>query len=174
LLKIAEGNRGEIFLNNGKVVKRYKKNKPNYAKKEAAFLNYLQSFNLAPKLFEVGKDYIVMEYLGSFSLKEAIKVDRMKALLLGLEASYRLDRLGVYHQELGRYHHFLYSLDLSWVRVIDFERAKWSSSPRNLFQFVGFYLREVELAKEIKMYKKTPEKGYFAIRSKVLRCIKES
>jgi len=168
LQKIASGNRGEIFLVEGKIVKRYKKGKPNYALKEALFLNYLEAFKVAPKLFKRGEDYLVMEYLGNFSLKDAIKVNPKKALLLALEASYKLDRLKVYHKELGRYHHFLFTKGLEEVRVIDFERASWSLNPRNLFQFVGFYLRELNLRVELELYKQEPKRGYEAIRAKLL------
>ena len=164
--KIFEGNRGEIFLIDyfGKkaVLKRLKPGKPNTLQKEAKILQRL-SGRYAPKLFEAGRDYLIMEFVDGVALKHAIKKDFKRAVRLALEACYFLDRAGVYHKELGRYYHFLYAKDFSWVKVIDFERAVLRSNPRNVLQFVGYYLQSFDLKEAIELYKKDRKAGFEAI-----------
>ncbi len=164
--KLFEGTRGEVFLIDyfGKkaVLKRLKPGKPNTLQKEAKILELLNG-RYAPKLFEVGSDFLIMEYIDGLPLKKMIKKDFKKAIKLGLEACYFLDRMGVYHKELGRYYHLLYAYDFSWVKVIDFERAVVRPNPRNLLQFVGYYLQSFDLTKEIALYKQDKRSGYQAI-----------
>ncbi len=165
--KIFEGNRGEIYLVDyyGKkaVLKRLKRGKPNTIKKEIEFLRYLEPFGFTPKLYDYGKDYVVMEYIEGEPLKRAIKRAPKKALRLGLEVCYKLDRAKVYHRELGRYYHFLYDSAMKRVWVIDFERAIWSEHPRNVLQFVGFYLRDRDTTEAVKLYKRHPKEGLQAL-----------
>jgi len=142
-------------------LKRLRPGKPNTLLKEAQILRRLDRY--VPKLYEVGRDYLIMEYIDGINLKEALKRDFAKAVRLGLEACFYLDVMGVYHKELGRYHHLLYGRDLGWVRVIDFERAVVRPNPRNLLQFVGFYLKDLPLQKEIELYKRNKKAGLEAI-----------
>ena len=164
--KIFEGTRGEIFLIDyfGKkaVLKRLRPGKPNTLQKEAKILKMLNG-RYAPKLFEAGSDYLIMEYIEGVALKKMIKKDFKKAIRLGLEACYFLDRMGVYHKELGRYHHLLYAKDFSWVKVIDFERSTLRPNPRNVLQFVGYYLKEYDLAEAIERYKRDKKAGFLAL-----------
>ncbi|MRI59252.1 MAG: hypothetical protein C6H99_07090, partial [Epsilonproteobacteria bacterium] len=121
--KIFEGNRGEIYLIDyyGKraILKRLRPGKPNTIQKEIEFLRYLEPLGLTPKLYDFGSDYVVMEYIEGDSLKRALKKAPKRALRLGLEACYKLDRAKVYHKELGRYYHFLFDKDIKRVWVID-------------------------------------------------------
>ena len=163
--KLFSGTRGDIYLIDyfGKraVLKKLRPGKPNTLAKEAAILKTLDQF--APKLYDAGYDYIVMEYIEGISLKEAIKKDFKKAILLALRACYYLDKKGIYHKELGRWHHFIYDHKISGVKVIDFERATIRPNPRNLLQFVGFYLRDFDLRQQIELYKRDRKKGFEAI-----------
>ncbi len=163
--KIFEGNRGEIYLidYHGKraILKRQKASKPNTIQKEANILYLLEPLQIAPKLYEAHKDYIIMEYLEGISLKEALKRDRKSALFAALRICYMLDSVGIYHRELGRYYHFIYSSE--GMRLLDFERAQLGKRGKNVLQFIGFYLRDLDLQKEIALYKRDPKEGFEAL-----------
>ncbi len=165
MIELFEGNRAKIYLIDyyGKkaVLKKLRAGKPDTLKKEVQILRTLDRF--APKIYEWGPGYIVMEYVDGISFKEAVKRDFKRSVRLALDACYYLDQKGVYHKELGRYHHLLFAKDLSWVKVIDFERAVVRSNPRNVLQFIGFYLRAFDLRKEIELYKKDKKAGYKAL-----------
>ena len=161
--KIFEGNRGEIYLidYHGKkaVLKRQKRDKPNTLHNEAKILEYLQPSGIVPKLFEYGSDFIIMEYLEGISLKEAIKKEK-KALKEALRLCYVLDRAGIWHKELGRYYHFIFTPK---PKIIDFERSCFSSRPRNVLQFVGFYLRDFDTKEAVQLYKRDKRAGLQAL-----------
>ena len=162
--KIFEGNRGEIYLIDyfGKkaILKKRRPGKPNTIQKEIEFLRFLEPLGFTPRVYDFGSDYIVMEYIQGDPLKKSIKKDPKKALGLALRACYRLDRAKIYHRELGRYYHFMFDKEIKKVWVIDFERAVWSRRPRNVLQFVGFYLRDRELKDPIELYKRHPKEGF--------------
>ncbi|MRI84099.1 MAG: hypothetical protein C6I00_06735 [Nitratiruptor sp.] len=163
--KLFEGNRGEIFLIDYRgekaILKRLRPGKPNTLSKEGAILRHLKRY--VPKLYEVGPDYLIMEYIQGVDLKEALRRQPRRAIRLALEACYYLDGMGIYHKELGRYRHILYEGEFDRVRVIDFERATWRPDPRNLLQFVGFYLRGYDLAPWVELYKRDRHQGFQAI-----------
>ncbi|MRJ02518.1 MAG: hypothetical protein GXO19_01045 [Epsilonproteobacteria bacterium] len=171
MVKLFQGNRGELFLidyhGRKAVLKRLRYGRPNTLKKEGALLRRL-SPRYTPRLWEAGEDYLIMEYIEGISLKEAFQVDWKRAVALGLEVCHYLDREGISHRQLGRYHHLIYSRDLGEVRVIDFERAVVREEPRNLLQFIGFYLRGYDLRAEIDLYKRDPLRGFEAIRRKII------
>ncbi len=160
--KIFEGNRGEIYLIDyfGKpaVLKKLRAGKRNTLPNEAKILRYLEPLQIAPKLYETGKDYLVMEYIEGKNFKEALQQSRKSALLAALEAAYILDRAGVYHRQLGRYYHFIWTPKR--MRVVDFERAVMSAHPRNVLQFVGYYLRDFPLHDAVELYKRHRPSGY--------------
>jgi len=164
LQKIFEGNRGEIYLidyrGHKAVLKRQKSGKPNTLQNEAKILKYLQPTNIVPKLFEYGPDYIVMEYLRGISLKEAIEKEKNRALKRALRLCYVLDRVGVWHKELGRYYHFIFTPE---PKIIDFERSCFSARPRNVLQFVGFYLRGLDTKEAVALYKRDKRAGLQAL-----------
>ena len=118
-------------------------------------MRFLEPWHIAPRVYESGEEYIVMEYLQGVSLKEmAHNKDVLKE---ALKVCYLLDRLGIYHRELGRYYHFVFTKD--GVRVLDFERAVYRANPRNVLQFVGFYLRRVDTKEAVQLYKQNPQEG---------------
>ena len=163
--KIFEGNRGEIYLidyyGHLAVLKKLRPGRRNTLINEAKILRYLEPLKIAPKLFEAGVDYLVMEYIEGKNFKEALQESRKKALLAALEVAYILDRVGVYHRQLGRYYHFI--LTSRGMRVVDFERATMSAHPRNVLQFVGYYLRDLPIHEAVQLYKKNRQAGYRAI-----------
>ena len=163
LQKLFEGTRGEIYLIDyfGKkaVLKKLRAGKPNTLQKEAQILLELGPLDIAPKLYECGYDYIVMEYLEGISMKEALKKNRALALQMGLQNAYLLDCAGIYHKELGRYYHFIFDFRLHQCKIIDFERAVKSTKPRNVLQFVGFYMRDFDTKEGVELYKKNKKAG---------------
>jgi len=165
LQKIFEGNRGEIYLidyyGRPAVLKKLRPGKRNTLTNEAKILRYLEPLKIAPKLYEAGEAYLIMEYIEGKSLKEALQQSRKSALLAALEAAYILDRAGVYHRQLGRYYHFI--LTPQRMRVVDFERATMSAHPRNVLQFVGYYLRDLPLQDAVQLYKRHRQAGYHKI-----------
>ncbi|BCD60827.1 MULTISPECIES: RIO1 family regulatory kinase/ATPase [unclassified Nitratiruptor] len=162
--KIFEGNRGEIFLidyfDQKAILKKQKRDKPNTIHNEIKMLQKLQPLGIVPKIYEYGSDYIVMEYIEGISMKEALKRNKKRALRLALEIGYILDKAHIWHTELGRYYHLIFDQKLKKCKVIDFERAKESSRPRNLLQIVGFYCKEYDLKEAIELYKKEKSAGY--------------
>ena len=163
--KIFEGNRGEIFLIDyfGKpaVLKRFKNRDFQKAKKEANILSFLEPFAIAPKLYELYEDCIIMEYLEGISFKEALQKDKKNAIAQALHICYVLDNVGIYHKELGRYYHFI--LTKNGMRLLDFERAQLGKRGKNVLQFIGFYLRDLDLQKEIALYKRDQKEGFLAL-----------
>ncbi len=143
------------------ILKQLRPGKPDTLVKEAKILKSLDRY--VPKLYESGPGYIIMEYIDGISLKQALARDPKRAIRLALEACYYLDRMGVYHKELGRYHHLLYGPRLEWVRVIDFERSVLRPDARNVLQFAGFYLRDYDLAEALTLYKRNKKAGFAAI-----------
>lgn len=162
--KIFEGNRGEIFLidyhGQKAVLKRQKRDKPNTIRNEIEILHYLQPTHIVPRVFEYGNDFIVMEYLQGISLKEAIKKEKKRTLKEALRLCSILDRAGVWHKELGRYYHFIFTPE---PKIIDFERARFTHKPRNVLQFVGFYMRDLDTKRAIELYKRDKRAGLLAL-----------
>ncbi len=120
----------------------------------------LQSFSFVPRLYCWGEDFLVMEYLQGYSMKEALRIDRKRALKEGLRICYELDKAGVWHKELGRYYHFIFTPE---PKIIDFERSKLSDCPRNVLQFVGFYMRDFEVRESVELYKSDKKAGFEAL-----------
>ena len=137
--KIGEGNRGEVYkvkLENGKIAA-LKWAKNYEVDKEWEILNYLDGF-YAPKPFFRGNRYIVMEFIDGKPLKEFIgSIEFYEVLKKALIGAFELDKKGIFHKQLGRYYHILYNKK---VIFIDFERATFSSNPRNFLQLIGYYL----------------------------------
>ena len=158
--KIFEGNRGEIFLTTFKrkkaILKRFKND--NSFLQEYKALKFLEPFNIAPKLFDSGKSWVLMEYCEGDSLKEAWSKEALQKALL---AAFKLDNLALYHRQLGRYYHFIFTKE--GVKVIDFERSTFTKKPRNVLQFIGYYLRHLPTKEIVALYKKEPRRGIKAL-----------
>jgi len=142
--KIGEGNRGEVYkirLEDGRLAA-LKWSKSYEIDKEWEILNFLNG-KFAPKPYFRGKKYLVMELIEGVPLKEFIGLKEYYLTLKeALKAAFELDRLGVFHKQLGRYYHIF--LTDKGVRFIDFERAVFSENPRNFLQIVGYYLYKDE------------------------------
>ena len=137
--KIGEGNRGEVYkikLKDGKIAA-LKWSKNYEIDKEWEILNYLNGF-YAPKPIFRGNRYIVMELIEGKPLKKLLNTSEFyEAIKKSLIGAFELDKKGIFHKQLGRFYHILYNGD---VKFIDFERAVFSSNPRNFLQLIGYYL----------------------------------
>jgi len=138
LEKIGEGNRGEVYkvrLETGEIAAiKWAK---NYSiDKEWEILKFLDG-RIAPKPLFRGKRFFAMEYIEGKSLKELDKNEYYETLKKALICAAKLDELGVFHTQLGRYGHIILANE---VRFIDFERAIFRKDPRNVLQIVGYYL----------------------------------
>jgi putative serine/threonine protein kinase len=162
--KIGEGNRGEVYLveleGGGRGVIKWAKNYD--IDKEWEILNYLNG-RWAPKPIYRGRRYFIMELVEGKPLGELIGTPLYyRALYRGLEAGYHLDRLGVFHKQLGRFYHIIYNPLVDQVKFIDFERGVFTNKPRNFLQILGYYLYKdanfgVEVVERVKEeYKKSP------------------
>jgi len=176
LKKLFEGKRGEIYLVQKDekifVMKKKKADSPDFIKKEYEILKKLSN-KYSPKVFEKGKDFLLMEYLKGYSFKEALIIDEKKSILLACELCYYLDKQKIYHSQLGRYYHLIVSTDFKSIKVLDFERAKINSKQKNLLQFIGYYLKDKvnELKEDIEIYKKDIDKGYIRIVDTIFRMV---
>jgi putative serine/threonine protein kinase len=177
--KLGEGNRGEVYkirLENGKFAA-LKFSKNYDIQKEWDILKYLNGRH-APKPLFKSKKYLVMELIEGETLKDAVNTKKYYLILKeALKAAYRLDELGVFHKQLGRYYHIFWNEN--GIKFIDFERAVFSEKPRNFLQILGYYLMrddkfdEKELKKIGELYKKEPLKALFKIERALNGIIKE-
>ncbi len=176
LKKIGEGNRGEVYkakLEDGRIVAiKWAKNYD--IDKEWEILNYLNGF-YAPKPIFRGRRFFIMEFIEGRVLKELIGTKEYYFLLKeALKGAFYLDEKGVFHKQLGRYHHIF--LTSNEVKFIDFERSVFSNNSRNFLQLIGYYLiRDKNLDKReieeiIKIYKQDKNKAL----DRALRIIDES
>ncbi|WP_456454766.1 RIO1 family regulatory kinase/ATPase domain-containing protein [Thermovibrio sp.] len=178
----AKGYRGVVFK--GKLkgkevavkVKRSDSRKESLAEKEFSLLKYLydlyKSQTPAPKPLLAGKDFIVMEWIEGKPFLEAFKEKPKETVKQAIKACYLLDRAGIEHSEIKGGKHLITTK--KGIKVIDFESAKLKERPRNLLQFVGYYLIGKGLYKELgtdpkelrellEAYKKEPEKAYIRL-----------
>jgi len=163
--KIGEGNRGEVYkirLENGKIAA-LKWSKNYNIDKEWEILNYLNG-KIAPKPYFRGKRFFVFEYIEGKPLKNFINTPKYYEILKdALIKAYELDNLKIFHKQLGRYYHIIYTKD--GIRFLDFERAVITDKPRNFLQILGYYLNKDEnfnkdIFNEIVLtYKDNPQKA---------------
>ncbi len=181
---VAKGYRGVVFkgrLNGKEVAVKVKRSdavKENLAEREFSFLKRLyelyKSETPAPKPYFAGKEFIVMEWIEGKRFLEAFKESPRETVKLALKACYLLDKGGVEHSEIKGGKHLIRTKGK--VKVIDFESAKLKDRPRNLLQFVGYYLIGKELYRVLgvnlerlrellESYKNEPEVAYLQLES---------
>ncbi len=181
---VAKGYRGVVFK--GKLkgkevavkVKRSDSAKESLAEREFSFLKRLYELykreTPAPKPFFAGKEFVVMEWIEGKRFLEAFKESPKETVKLALKACYLLDEGEIEHSEIKGGKHLIRTKGK--VKVIDFESAKLKERPRNLLQFVGYYLigkglyrelgLELEKLKELlESYKSEPRTAYRQLES---------
>ena len=137
--KLGEGKRGEVYkvkLSGNKFAAvKFSKNYDN--QKEWEILKYLNGF-CAPKPIFRTKNYIIMEFIEGKPLKDFENTPLFYDILkLSLKAAFYLDEKGIFHKQLGRYYHILFSKKITFI---DFERSIFTKNPRNFLQMMGYYI----------------------------------
>ena len=182
---LAKGHRGIIFtgLYKSKKIAIKSKNPKSTAfgriENEAKWLKRLNKSKIGPKLLIHDKDYFAYEYIdGDFIidyLKKSNK-NKIKNIIKIIFSQMRaIDRLKIDKEEM---HHPIKHVIVSKNKpyLIDFERAHYSKSPKNVTQFcqflMGGYAREIFKGKKIainngkliqlaKVYKNHPNRANF-------------
>ena len=143
-------------------------------KNESVLLKLVNSVNVGPKIIDVSKNFLIMEYLEGekFSnwiemLKGLGSVKQLKSTIRNvLEDCYRLDQIGFDHGELSNISkHVIVGKDK--VTLIDFESSSTKRRPSNVTSITQAFFIGSGIAKHAqKIYKNSSkEKIIFALKS---------
>lgn len=146
---LTKGHRGILFIGaykNKKIVVKAKNPESKALgriENEAKWLKRLNHHNIGPKLFFTGNGYFVYEYIdGNFILdyiKKSNKNNIKKTLKTVFNQMFILDRLKIDKEEMHHpFKHVIVSKNKPYL--VDFERAHYSSSPKNVTQFCQFLI----------------------------------
>ena len=134
-------------------------------KNESVLLKLVNSVNVGPKMFDVSKNFLVMEYLDGEkisdwinSLKGVGSTKKLKSTVKKiLEDCYRLDRLDFDHGELSNVSkHVIVGKTKS--TLIDFESSSTNRRPSNVTSITqAFFIGSRIARKTQKMYKNSPK-----------------
>tara|TARA_Y100000310_G_scaffold318134_1_gene371836 strand:- start:837 stop:2021 length:1185 start_codon:yes stop_codon:yes gene_type:complete len=144
-------------------------------KNEVQYLRMLNKYDIGPKLFFYGKDFLVEEFIeGANILDFLLKGKRVKEAMVNvLEQCFQMDKLKINKEEMHHPFKHIIIKDTKPV-MIDFERCYQSKKPHNVTQFGEFLIRNKLVEKEkmiglLKEYKKKQKKVNF---EKVIDLIK--
>ncbi len=121
---------------------------------EAVFLEYLEPFELSPKIYSWSKDFIIMEYIDGIPLPIFIennldKIDHVRRVLRKLLVkAFILDSLRIDHGELNRPGSHV-MVKGSEIVFLDFESASASRKPRNLTSLASYLFLRSRFKEEI-------------------------
>ena len=143
-------------------------------KNESVLLKLVNSVNVGPKIIDVSKNFLVMEYIEGekFSnwiemLKGPGSVKQLKSTIKnGLEDCYRLDQIGFDHGELSNISKHVI-VGKNKVTLIDFESSSTKRRPSNVTSITQAFFIGSGIAKHAqKIYKNSSkEKIIFALKS---------
>ena len=108
-------------------------------KNESVLLKLVNSVNVGPKMFDVSKNFLIMEYLDGEKFSNWIEmlsgtgsVKKLKSTIKSvLEDCYRLDQIGFDHGELSNISKHVI-VGKSKVSIIDFESSSTKRKPSNV------------------------------------------
>ena len=108
-------------------------------KNEGVLLKLVNSVNVGPKMFDVSKNFLIMEYLDGEKFSNWIKmlsgigsVKKLKSTIKSiLEDCYRLDQIGFDHGELSNISKHVI-VGKNKVSIIDFESSSTKRKPSNV------------------------------------------
>ncbi|MBS3101425.1 methyltransferase [Candidatus Woesearchaeota archaeon] len=182
---LAKGHRGVIFtgLYKNKKIAVKSKNPQSAAvgriENEAKWLERLNKSKIGPKLLIHDRDYFAYEYIGGDFIIDCLKKSskgKIKKIIKDIFSQMlALDKLKIDKEEM---HHPIKHVIVSKNKpyLIDFERAHYSKSPKNVTQFcqflMGGYAMEILRGKKIaidngrliqlaKVYKNNPNRANF-------------
>ena len=137
----------------------------NDMKNEAVLLKLVNSVDVGPKMFDVSKNFLIMEYLEGekFSnwiemLKGVRSAKKLKSTIKSvLEDCYRLDQIGFDHGELSNISkHVIVGKTKS--SLIDFESSSTKRRPSNVTSITqAFFIGSGNARKAQKIYKNPPK-----------------
>ena len=134
-------------------------------KSEAKLLRLVNTVNVGPKLFDVSKNFLVMEYLdgdkiGDWiqSLKGVGSSKKLRSMVrIILEDCYRLDQMGFDHGELSSITKHVIVGKLRST-IIDFESSSVSRRPSNVTSITQAIFIGSGIAKKVQRIYKIPQK----------------
>jgi len=130
-------------------------------KNEALLLKIVNSVNVGPKIFDVSKNFLVMEYLEGEkfsdwmdSLKGSGSVKKLKSTIRDiLEDCYRLDQMGFDHGEISNISKHII-VGKNKATLIDFESSSTQRKPSNVTSITqAFFIGSGIAKKAQKIYK---------------------
>ncbi len=135
-------------------------------KDESVLLKLVNSVNVGPKMFDVSKNFLVMEYLEGekFSdwvtlLKGIGSARKLKSTIRDvLEDCYRLDQMGFDHGELSNISKHVI-VGKTKATLIDFESSSTERRPSNVTSITQAFFIGSGNARKIQKIYKNPSKG---------------
>jgi len=134
-------------------------------KSEGVLLKLVNSVNVGPKIIDVSKNFLVMEYLEGIkfsewvdSLKGTGSSKKLKSIIRKiLEDCYRLDQIGFDHGELSNISkHVIVGKTKS--TIIDFEGSSTNRKPSNVTSITQAFFIGSGIAKKAQKIYKNPSK----------------
>ena len=137
---LAKGHRGVVYLDKykgKKICVKIEKRDLNRIQNEAKFLKLLNKFNIGPKFISYNDSKMKYFYVSGVPISS--KFDKRIALNV-LKQSYKMDKLGIDKFEM--HHPWKHVLVGKKIVMIDFERCKFSKSPKNVTGFCQFISKQ--------------------------------
>lgn len=121
---------------------------------ENLFLEKLQDESFIPELYTYENEFTIREKLEGKTIKEFLestksKIQTLKVLDKCLNATQRLDELGINKFEMTNPYKHIYIDEKLNVKFIDFERCIYTPKPKNMTQFFQYLRRYKNLLGEI-------------------------
>jgi predicted Ser/Thr protein kinase len=163
----AKGKRSLIYKENNLIIKKPHPNSKaiNRMENEAHWLKILNKHNIGPRFLKLEKDSLYIEFIeGTPLVKYECKKKELINLLKDLlKQCYTMDELKVNKFEM--HHPTKHALvRKNKIILIDFERCKFTHTPKNVTQVCQFIARNYnlpELLEKAKAYKQTYSKKAF-------------
>jgi putative serine/threonine protein kinase len=143
-------------------------------KNESVLLKLVNSVNVGPKMIDVSKNFLIMEYIEGKKFSDWIKMlkglgsaKQLKSTIRNvLEDCYRLDQIGFDHGELSNISKHVI-VGKNKVALIDFESSSTKRRPSNVTSITQAFFIGSGIAKHAqKIYKNSSkEKIIFALKS---------
>ena len=143
-------------------------------KNESVLLKLVNSVNVGPKMIDVSKNFLVMEYIEGKKFSDWIEIlkgsgsaKQLKSTIRNvLEDCYRLDQIGFDHGELSNISKHVI-VGKNKVALIDFESSSTKRRPSNVTSITQAFFIGSGIAKHAqKIYKNSSkEKIIFALKS---------
>lgn len=135
-------------------------------KSEAKLMKLVNAVNVGPKLYDVSKNFLVMEYLEGNKISDWIQSlkgngssKKLKSIIrIILEDCYRLDEIGFDHGELSSISKHVIVGKLR-TTLIDFESSSINRRASNVTSITQAIFIGSGIAKKVQRIYKIPEKG---------------